>query len=288
MLPFVLGTSSALLGAAANLSARSLMRRVTPRDYLAVNFALMAAMMLPALPFFWQMQGGWLTLALLGVTVLLDTLGNLLYFRAFELNSAATASALLALGPLFSLLLSPLVAFVPGLDWLGALAVVLIVAGVIILQQERGSEAPAGNPPPLRRRSRLLAPLGAALIFGATIFPAKYLFNQHLTNPYTYYFLRSLGIAALAQLFLKPDYRWLNRSMLPLTIGRAAIVLAQWLLLLYALQGGNPATVKAISDASPLFVLLFGNLFLREKITRRKAAGVMAVVIGLALLAASG
>lgn len=287
MIPFLLGLASALLGAAANLSARSLMRRVSPRDYLAANFALMALMMLPALPFLWQFRGGWPAAAVLGGAVLLDMLGNYLYFRAFELNNAATASALLSLGPLFSLLLSPLVAFAPRLDWRSALAVLVIVAGIVLLQRESGAENAGGHPTTSHRGSRLLAPLGAALIFGATIFPAKYLFNQHLTNPYTYYFLRSLGIAALAQLFFRPDYRWLTRPMLPLTAGRAAIVLAQWLLLLYALQGGNPAAVKAISDASPLFVLLFGGVFLREKINSHKAAGVIAIIAGLTLLAVS-
>ena len=95
-------------------------------------------------------------------------------------------------------------------------------------------------------------------------------------------------IALLAQIFFRPNYRWLTRTTLPLTISRAAVVLAQWLLLLYALQGGNPAAIKAISDASPLFVLLFGGLFLQEKITRLKAAGVIAIVAGLVLLVILG
>lgn len=288
MLPFVLGLSSALLGAAANLAARSLMQRVAPRDYLPVNFLLMALMMLPGLPFFWHFQGGWSTLAILGGTVLLDTLGNYLYFRAFEINSAATASTLLSLSPLFTLLLSGLAAFTPAPGWMEFLAVLLIVAGVVILQREMVAGDAAARPAGDKRLIQLLAPLGAALIFGATILPIKYLLGNRLVNPYTFYFLRGPLIALLAQLFFHSDYRWLTRSTLPLTAGRAAIVLAQWLLLLYALQGGKPATVKAISDASPLFVLLFGSLFLREKITRRKAAGVMGVVIGLALLAAGG
>ncbi|GAP15525.1 predicted membrane protein [Longilinea arvoryzae] len=288
MLPFVLGLSSALLGAGANLAARSLMQRISPRDFIPVNFMLMALMMLPGVPFFWHFEGGWLTVAILGGTVLLDTLGNFLYFRAFEINNAATASALLSLSPLFTLLLSGLVAFTPSPGWMDALAVLLIVAGTVVLQREMAAADAAADPARGTRFMRLLAPLGAALIFGATILPIKYLLGNRLLNPYTFYFLRAPLIALLAQLFFRPDYRWLTRSTLPLTAGRAVIVLAQWLLLLYALQGGKPATVKAVSDASPLFVLLAGSLFLHEKITRRKAAGVLGVVIGLALLAAGG
>ncbi len=284
----MLGLSSALLGAAANLAARSLMQRVAPRNYLSVNFLLMALMMLPGAPFFWHFQGGWLTWAILGGTVLLDTFGNFLYFRAFEINSAATASALLSLSPLFTLALSGLVAFTPAPGWMEFLAVLLIVAGIVVLQREMAVGDVATGPARGAHFMRLLAPLGAALIFGATILPIKYLLGNQLLNPYTFYFLRGPMIALLAQLFFRPDYRWLTRSTLPLTAGRAAIVLAQWLLLLYALQGGKPATVKAVSDASPLFVLFFGGLFLHEKITRRKAAGVFGVVMGLALLAASG
>lgn len=288
MIPFILGLSSAALGAGANLSARSLMRRVKPRDYIPVNFMLMAVMMLPGVPFFWHFAGGWLTLAILAGTVLLDTLGNFLYFRAFEINNAATASALLSLSPLFTLLLSGLAAFTPTPTWIDILAVLLIVAGVVVLQREMAAGDDAANPVRGTRLVRSLAPLGAALIFGATILPIQYILSNHLINPYTFYFLRGPMIALLAQLFLRPDYRWLTRSKLPLTIGRAGIVLAQWLLLLYALKGGDPAAVKAISDASPLFVLLFGGLFLQEKITRRKAAGVIAIVAGLILLVIGG
>jgi drug/metabolite transporter (DMT)-like permease len=288
MISYGLGLLSALLGAGANLMARSLMRKIKPRDYLSVNFGLMALMMLPGLPFLWHFQGGWLTLAILCGTVLLDTLGNFLYFRAFEINNAATASALLSLSPLFTLLLSGLVAFTPTPGWIEFLAVLFIVAGIVILQREMVAGDAAADPARNKHFIRMLAPLGAALIFGATILPVKYLLSNQLLNPYTYYFLRGPLIALLAQLFFHPDYRWLTRSTLPLTVGRAAIVLAQWLLLLYALQGGNPAVVKTVSDSSPLFVLFFGGLFLHEKITRRKAAGVMGMVIGLALLAVFG
>ncbi len=286
MLPFVLGLLSALLGAGANLAARSLMQRIAPRDYLPVNFLLMALMMLPGVPFLWQFKGGWLTVAILGGTVLLDTLGNYLYFRAFEINNAATASALLSLSPLLTLLLSSLVVFTPAPGWMDILAVLLIVAGIMVLQREMAARDATANQVRSTRFVGLLAPLGAALIFGATILPIKYLLSNQFLNPYTFYFLRAPLIALAAQLFFRPDYRWLTRSTLPLTAGRAVIVLAQWLLLLYALQVGNPAAVKAVSDASPLFVLLFAGLFLREKITRRKAAGVFAIVIGLALLVA--
>lgn len=261
------------------------MQRVRPWDYIPVNFALMAAFMLPGLPFLWRFEATRLTLAIFGVSVLLDLLGNYLYFRAFEINSAATASALLSLSPLFTLLLSMTAAFVPAPGWQTSAAVVVIVTGIVILQHDKGANEGALTPGDGNRYVRLLAPLGAALIFGATILAANYLFRQGMTNPYTYYFLRSLSIVLLAQFFFRPDYRWLTRSILPVTLGRAVVVLAQWLLLLYALQGGNPAAVKAVSDASPLFVLLFAGVFLQEKITRRKATGVVLIVIGLVLLA---
>lgn len=285
VIPFLLGLSSAFLGAVSNLTSRSLMRRVRPWDYIPVNFLLMAAMMLPGVPFLWQFEGGWRTLLILGGTVILDTLGNYLYFRAFEINNAATASALLSLSPLFTLLLTGVAALAPMPGWQTALAVLFIVSGIVVLQHEISAGDGVANLKNHGHPAQWLAPLGAALIFGATILPASYLFKQHLTNPYTYYFLRSLLIALLAQVFFRPNYHWLIRTLLPVTLGRAAVVLAQWLLLLYALQGGDPAMVKAVSDVSPLFVLLFGSLFLQEKITHRKAAGVLGIVIGLGLLA---
>lgn len=285
MIPILLGLSSATLGAVSNLTARALMQRIRPWDYIPVNFTLMAIFMLPGLPFLWRFEATRATLAIFGASVLLDLLGNYLYFRAFEINSAATASGLLSLSPLFTLLLSMTAAFVPAPGWQTSAAVGIIVAGIVILQHDKGADNGRLTPGDGSRYMRLLAPLGAALIFGVTVLAATYLFKQGLTNPYTYYFLRSLSIALLVQFFFRPDYRWLTRSILPVMLGRSTVVLAQWLLLLYALQGSNPAAVKAVSDASPLFVLLFANVFLQEKITRRKAAGVIFIVMGLALLA---
>ena len=83
---------------------------------------------------------------------------------------------------------------------------------------------------------------------------------------------------------IRPDLKWVTSKRIFLISGRAIIVIGQWLFLLYALQIGNPALVKTVSDTSPLFVILIVFLLGKEKITVPKIIGSIAVMIGLVLI----
>ena len=130
-----------------------------------------------------------------------------------------------------------------------------------------------------------MIPLLAALLFGANVYLVKILFAREWSNPFTYYYLRAPFIAAIMLFALRPRHNWLSRPRLRLAAGRSVLVIAQWLLLLYALQLGNPAVVKAASDSSPLFVVLFAGALLGEQTNRGQAMAAVLLVIGLALLA---
>lgn len=273
---------SAFSGGIANLLARRLVRAAPARDLVSVNFGLMTLMLLPAAPWFWHFDANWQAVGIFTLAALVDAAANVLYFKSFEALPAVTASSILALSPLFSLIFWPWLAPDAVLSAWNAVGISLAVTGLVLLARPgRGLAAD-----PRERRWKLSAiayPLLAALLFGVNIYPVRTLLVNEWANPYTYYLLRAPVIAAATWLTLRPRLDWVNTKRVGLTAGRLVFVIGQWLLLLTALQAGSPAVVKALADSSPLFVLLLSGLVLKEKVGKWQAAGALLTAAGMAL-----
>lgn len=281
----LLGLTSALAAAIANIAAKVVLKFAGARDYLSLNFALLFVLLLPAAPFFFQLSPTLPAITALVAASVIDGAANYFYFRAFELADAGTASALLSTSPLFTLLLAPLVSrWLPTqITALNGLGVVVTVAGIAVLNLElrRNRDAPGSRLP----WKRVGFPLLTALLFGANVYLVKGILNQGYANPFTYYFVRAPIIALLTALLLRPRLGWITPRALGLMAGRAVFVIAKWLTFLVAVGMGNPVIVNAVSEVTPLFVLLLALLFLRETLTRPKVWGAVLIVGGLALLA---
>jgi len=95
-------------------------------------------------------------------------------------------------------------------------------------------------------------------------------------------------IAVAAYLLFRPNHSWLNRDTILFSLVRLVFVIAQWLALLVALDLGNPASIKALSDASPLFVILLSGAVIKERTNRWQALGAIVVLAGIALIVVVG
>jgi drug/metabolite transporter (DMT)-like permease len=279
----IAGLASALFGAISNILAKVVMGFSHSRNYIAVNFAIIFLLLIPFAPFFFSLQFSLRALMLVFWAVFLDGLANYFYFKAFEINDSVTASVFLSLSPLFTLLLLPMVdvgqgQFVP-IDGLGVLSIVL---GIVLLNRELQS----GITLSIRTYyfQALWVPMLASFLFGANIYLIKFIFDQDVANAFSYYFLRAFIIAVMMWAILRPNFDWVSRKRLGIAAGRSGLVILQWMMFLYALDRGQPVIVKAVSDTSPLFVLVFGFLFLKESFTWRKVIGAFFVIGGLGLL----
>jgi drug/metabolite transporter (DMT)-like permease len=130
----------------------------------------------------------------------------------------------------------------------------------------------------------ILMPLLSAFLFGSSVYLAKYILNSALANPFSYYYIRAPLIAACSALMLRPNLHWITPRRLALTAGRSLFVIAQWLAFLYAVDLGNAALVKAVSEITPLFVLLLSAVLFKEKLTSLKLIGAGLIVAGLLAL----
>ncbi len=273
---------SAFSGGIANLLARRLVRFAPARDLVSVNFGLMTLMLLPAAPWFFRFEANRQAVGIFALAALVDAAGNIFYFKSFEALPAVTASSVLALSPLFSLILWPWLAPDAVLSEWNSVGIGLAVVGLVLLA--RPARDQAAEPQQWRwRLTNMTYPLLAALLFGVNIYPVRTLLVNDWTNPYTYYLLRAPVIAAATWLALRPRMDWLDKKRVGLTAGRLVFVIGQWLLLLTALELGSPAVVKALADASPLFVLLLSGLVLREKVGKWQALGAVLTAAGMTL-----
>ena len=270
---------SAGSGGVAALLARRMMRIAPTRDLISVNFGLIFVMLLPAAPFFWHIEFSWRALVVFLLAVLLDAMANIFYFKSFERLPAVTASAVMALSPLAALALQPLLE--PGfrLSMLNMVGVGLVVTGLVLLARNGSNAAGAVKVAPVH----LIYPLLAAILFGINVFPVRTLMANQWTNPYTYYLLRALLVALLTGAVLRPRLGWLSGLRAVKLGGRLAFVIAQWLLLLAALEKGSPAVVKTLADTSPLFVVALAGTLLGEKVGWSQALGAVLTVAGMVL-----
>jgi len=269
-----------LFGSISNTAAKFVMRFTNTKDYIAVNFAIIFILLTPFSFWFFSIELSLVGIILVVLASIIDGVANYLYFNAFEIGSAVTASTILSLSPLFTLLLFPLFGTGTGeFTLVKVLGILIIVTGVVIL-----NNSVKGQGLEITSWKIIGVPLLASLIFGGNVYLIKYLLVENITTPFTYYYIRSFVIVVFLTPIIRPNIAWVNIKTFLIAGGRSVMVITQWLFLLTALEVGNPAVVKSVSDTSPLFVILWAKIFLNEDITLYKVFGAMTIILGLFLL----
>jgi drug/metabolite transporter (DMT)-like permease len=126
--------------------------------------------------------------------------------------------------------------------------------------------------------------LSAAVLFGISAIPAKELLtNQAAINSPTLYMYRAALIALFSLIFFRFEINSLSLKQYKLIFARGLFVISQWLLLYYALSKGSAGVTVTLGNITPIFVFILAALFLREKVTIKKALTAVAV-LALSLL----
>lgn len=109
-----------------------------------------------------------------------------------------------------------------------------------------------------------------------------------MSNVYMSVMLLSVGIASVSQLLLKKStmkkYATLAGEYFnPLVISGYGLLFISMLLTVYAYSGMDYKNGPIIESLGNVFVLVLGCLFLKEKITMRKLAGIACIICGMAV-----
>lgn len=323
----LLALASAAAGAVATSLGRKVMKYLgnSPEDYMPVHYAVLTAALLPGLVFFFHLE---LTPLLAGVFLMalfLDGLGNYFYIRSFQRQHAHRISVIMALSPVFGIMVLPFLGpLAKGnmLDWGQAGGIAVILAGLVVMSGEwtRRSEVAddemgiatadrlgtvyslssfrdrmesaahqVSDAARQLNHRRIKFPVAAAALLGVNALLMKFLFTGGAMNPYTYYTLRCAALALVFTLLFRPNFKEFlgTGENAKWTWLRAGFVAAQWLLMLYAISLGNPLVASAISGTVPLFVVIIAFLVWKVKVRWYEMLGTLIVVAGVVLVLAT-
>ncbi len=267
---------SAFFASIANILARTLLKNLRSQDILGINFLTMGATLLLISPIFYSFEASLLSMSLIFLIGLIDTVANFFYFKTFEKTEASVATPMLSLAPAFTFLfgwfLIDDIVSIPTL--LGALAIVVLV--IYFSADFKNFKQ--------YKVATLIPAIIASVLFGISAIPAKFLLDSlDVINAPTLYMFRAGFIALFALLFFNFSVRDLSLKQYRIIFLRGLFVIAQWLLLYYALSLGSAGVSVTLANITPIFVFILGAIFLHEKLTIKKTISAL-LILTLSLL----
>ena len=253
---------SALFAAIASILARFLLINIKTKDILSINFLMMAGTLFIISPLFYSFTFNNTSLLLLVCIASIDTLANYLYFKTFEKTEASIATPLLSLAPAFTFFFGILILQhidTPLTYFLSAGILILILIFSIDFKQFR------------EFKSQTLIPgLLSSFLFGISAIPSKMLLDTyHATNAPTLFMYRALLIGAFASIVFRTKIKLSAHQYISIFV-RGLFVIAQWVLLYFALSQGSAGVSVTLGNITPIFVFILSMIFLHEKPTLKK------------------
>jgi drug/metabolite transporter (DMT)-like permease len=211
-------------------------------------------------------------MGILVLIALIDTVANYFYFKVFEKTEASIAAPILSLAPAFTFLFGWVF-----LDDVVGLKTYVLATLIIVLIVIFSTDLKNFN----KFKSATLYPaIISSLLFGISAIPAKYLLTTiGVINSPTLYMFRAGFIALFALLLFKFTIQGISLRQYRIIFGRGLIVIAQWVLLYYALTVGSAGVTVTLGNITPIFVFILSIIFLREKITLKKILAAACVIV---------
>ncbi len=218
-------------------------------------------------------------------------LGDTLYMVSLKQIGVSRAVPISCTYPLFSLLFALLIQ--PRTVGLGVtIAAVAIVFGIWLLAKEEEPDKSVEQKG-LRIRGALFA-LGAAIVWALSITMINAAVTLHETSTLdSALVLNTIRVVSVAVFLLAStpltDRRFTfakvqRKSLVLLVLGGLVALGLGWFLLAYSFLFISEAQAVPISSTTPLFAVVSGMIFLRERITIRNVAGTLAIVFGIFIL----
>jgi drug/metabolite transporter (DMT)-like permease len=268
----LIAIASAFLGAIATLLARTLLKDLKSKDILPVNFFTMSIILLLLSPLFYHFDPSFLTMGLVMLIALIDTGANYFFFKTFEKTPASIASPLLSLAPMCTFFFSWI--FLNDATSIRSLLLSLLILIFILVFSIDFSDFQAF------KRATLWPAVISSVLFGISSIPSKYLLSTlHAVNAPTLYMFRAGFIAVFSTLLFRFTVTDISITHYRIIFLRGLVVIAQWVLLYFALTVGNAGVTITLGNITPIFVFLLSILFLREKPTLKKLAAAVFVLI---------
>jgi drug/metabolite transporter (DMT)-like permease len=260
----LIAIGSAFFAAITNIWAKVVLRDIQAKNFLGINFLASAIILGVFSPLFFYFQASLLTFGLLILIALIDSVDNYYYFLTIEKSEVSVATPLLSLAPAFTFLFAWLfLQDMPSIRSLVASVVIIILVVVFSIDFTKFKEF---------RLATLQPAMMCSLLFGVSAIPSKYLLAQlHATNGLTLYMFRAVFISVFAFLLFKPNFKTITLNHYKHTFLRSIFVIITWGLLYWALTFSHAGVAITLANITPIFVFILGAIFLRERVTWKKA-----------------
>jgi drug/metabolite transporter (DMT)-like permease len=271
----VLGLLSAVANAIGGELSKGLTLRFPARQLIGPLFLLNALLVLPAAPFVdWTWSAEIVVMHLISVGLLVMT--SLAIWDLYDHGSAAATVTAQSISPLPAALAVALL--LPGtLEPAQAVAAVVVVLAVLLgLSDSFGA---------LGRRRSMVTVLVAAVGTGLVTVMGRLLADRDVGVVEAY--LVRAGIAAIVCSLLVPP-RDVPLRALPGMVPRAAFITLHFVLILVAVQDGNPAVVQTAVATAPLWSLGIQAVATRRRPSLRLIGAAALATVGVAVILLAG
>jgi drug/metabolite transporter (DMT)-like permease len=271
----VLGLLSAVANAIGGELSKGLTLRFRARQLIGPLFLLNALLVLPAAPFVdWTWSTEIVALHVISVGLLVMT--SLAIWDLYDHGSAAATVTAQSISPLPAAL--AVAVLLPGtLEPAQAVAAVVVVLAVLLgLSDSFGA---------LGRRRSMVTVLVAAVGTGLVTVMGRLLADRDVGVVEAY--LVRAGLAAIVCSLLVPP-RDVPLRALPGMVPRAAFITLHFVLILVAVQDGNPAVVQTAVATAPLWSLGIQALATRRRPSWRLIGAAALATVGVAVILLAG
>ncbi len=244
-----------------------------------VGFAILAPLALLLEGGRWSWSGAWLLLLLLGI---LNTFSTLFLYRAFEYGVLSVVSPIASSYPAATAALAVLfLNQFPGVP--PAVGIVFAIAGILLLS--RGGIHPS-NAPPKDARVGVASAFAAFAGYGVFYFALKYVVAD--VGPVTVAtVVRLVGVLLLLVLHAAGtlQVRGLPRPLWPSLAVMGVLDSLAFIAFNLGIIAGNVAIVGTLSGLFSAVTVGLAVAVLHERLTRPQLVGVIAIFVGVVLIA---
>jgi drug/metabolite transporter (DMT)-like permease len=271
---FFLSLISSFFNAINALYAKKITGEIKDNNsFIVASFLYVAIFLGLSMPWFYSFQVTPVSLALVVLVILLDTLANVLFFLSMERIEVSRLAVYSALTPLFTFVPNT---FLHGFNAHVLISVLVIVLGVYMLNMKNGN--PIMPLLELKKPGNLLG-LATAFVYGISMVPTQQILVHQWANAPTLYFFRACGIALLIYICYRPRV-WFPKANTHLCL-RGLTVIIQWLCLFTALHYADGTLVVSLAYTSPLFAVFLARIYFKERITFGKLAACCITIVGI-------
>jgi drug/metabolite transporter (DMT)-like permease len=268
----VFGLGAAIANVAVAVMSTRLAARYPARQLLGPLFILNCLLLLPFAPFVDWVWTPTVIALHIGTTVALVA-SSVAIWDMYDAGGAAPTITAQSVAPLPAVLLAGLL--VPGsVGPVQALAAVIVVAGVLLALRDAFGD--------LGRRRTAIAILVAAVGTGVITVFGRLLSDEGAGVVEAYVVRTALSAVACLLLFPPRDVPWRE---VPRMTPRAVAITLHLTLVLFGVQGGNPAVVQTMVATGPLFVFGYEAVIHRRRPTPGLLAGAIIAFVGVAIVA---